>query len=111
MKNLKSCQSPIYKRILDILNELDHPVTPTNTHVLHLGLSKKMAISNTLSKLPMAMGSAFNPDIMISAFEDNSQIIRVEGIVLSVNAMLNTYRGSITETHPLYNHEKLIHQY
>jgi hypothetical protein len=111
MKNLRLCQSPIYKQILDILNELDTTVTEGNTCVLHLGLSKKMAIVATLSKLPAAMGSAFTPDIIISAFEDNGQINRVEGIVPSIKAMINTYCGTINDSHPLFNHEQLIQTY
>ena len=111
MKNIKSCQSPIYQRILDELNTLQKPVSPNDSRVLYLNSHKKMAIVSSLSKLPQAMGTAFTPDIIISAFEDNGQIDRVEGVLPSIQAMINTYRGSINGEHYLSNQQAIIRTY
>ena len=111
MKNIKSCQSPIYQRILDELNTLQKPVSPNDSRVLYLNSHKKNAIVSSLSKLPQAMGTAFTPDIIISAFEDNGQIDRVEGVLPSIQAMINTYRGSINDEHYLSNQQAIIRTY
>ena len=108
MTNLKSCQSPIYQRILDALNDLTSPNVADPGRVLILPSHKKKAIISALSKLPAAMGAAFTPNNIISAFEDNGQIDREERVVPNVQAIVNTYRGSIDENHYLNDPSAVI---
>ena len=54
------------------------------------------------------MGAAFTPNNIISAFEDNGQIDREERVVPNVQAIVNTYRGSIDENHYLNDPSAVI---
>ena len=69
MAQLRSCQSPVYQRIVDVLSKLGPESQSDNTRLVYLDSNRRNAIVAALSKLPSAMGSAFSPSIVGSAFE------------------------------------------
>ena len=111
MKQLRSCQSPVYQRIIDALNECANPVDKQSTKIVRLEGHKKKAIIAALSKLPSAMAAAFSPSIVMSAFEDNGQIDRLEGVIPSIEAMVRTYRGTIPDDHYLKDTDHIVRKY
>ena len=112
MKQLRACQSPVYQRVVDALNELSSPTCKENKkRLVILESHKRKALIAALSKLPSAMSAAFSPNIVTSAFEDNGQIDRLEGILPSIEALIGTYRGSIPINHYLSNSEHIVQKY
>ena len=112
MKNLRSCHSPIYQRIVDALDELGSPTLPENRkRIVRLESHKRKAIIATLSKLPSAMASAFSPSIVTSAFEDNGQIDRLEGVIPSIKDLIGTYRGTISKDNYLYDSDSIVRKF
>ena len=112
MKQLRSCHSPIYQRIVDALDELRSPTTPENSkRIVRLESHKRKAIIAAMSKLPSAMGAAFSPSIVTSAFEDNGQIDRLEGVIPSIKDLIGTYRGSISKEHYLNDSDSIVRKF
>ena len=111
MRQLHSCQSPVYQRIVDALDELKVPDSKESKRIVVLESHKRSAIISALSKLPSAMGAAFSPSIVMSAFEGNGQIDKVEGIIPSIEGMIRTYRGSIPEGHYLRNTDEIVKKF
>ena len=57
------------------------------------------------------MAAAFSPSIVMSAFEDNGQIDRLEGVIPSIEAMVRTYRGTIPDDHYLKDTDHIVRKY
>jgi hypothetical protein len=66
--------SPVFHRLTSLFKDLESTLDKGNGHVVLLPSHKKNAIIVGLSKLPIAMASAFTSDIIQSAFRDNGQI-------------------------------------
>ena len=111
MKQLRACQSPVYQRIVDALNECASPIDNNSEKIVRLETHKRKAIIAALSKLPSAMAAAFSPSIVISAFEDNGQIDRLDGVLPSIKGLIGTYRGSISNEHYLKGSEDIIRKF
>ena len=111
MRQLHSCQSPVYQRIVDALDELKAVEANVTKRIVVLESHKRSALISALSKLPSAMGAAFSPRIVTSAFEGNGQIDKIEGLIPSIDGMIGTYRGSIPEGHYLRNGIDIIKKF
>jgi hypothetical protein len=72
---------------------------------------KKQAITVGLSKLPIAMTTAFTSANIQSAFCDNGMIDPDNQVIPSVRGMLGTYCGCIGKDHYLNDGEEIIRNF
>ena len=101
MSPTNSENSAVYHRLTRMINDLQDTTDRSNRQIVILPLHKRQAIIIGLSKLPVAMASAFTTEIIQSAFRDNGQIDTDNGVIPNIDKMLGTYRGSIGDNHYL----------
>jgi hypothetical protein len=76
--------SPVFFRMTTLLDELEDTTDTTNGRVVILPKHKKEAITVGLSKLPIAMATAFTSANIQSAFCDNGMIDEDNQVVPNV---------------------------
>ena len=111
MHSSDSENSPIFFRISTLLNDLEDMTDRSNGRVVVLPKHKKDAITVGLSKLPIAMASAFTTANIQSAFRDNGMIDECNQVIPNVKSMLGTYRGCIGRNHYLDDGMGIIRQF
>jgi hypothetical protein len=111
MHTSDSENSPIFFRISTLLNDLEDTTDASNGRVVLLPKHKKDAITVGLSKLPIAMASAFTSSNIQSAFRDNGMIDESNQVIPNVEHMLGTYRGCIGKSHYLNRGMDIIPQF
>ena len=90
MHNTNSENSPIFYRISSLLDELEDISDPSNGRIVILPTHKKVAITVGLSKLPVAMATAFTSANIQSAFRDNGMIDCENQVIPNTKSMLGT---------------------
>ena len=108
MPAAQSENSPVFFRITNTLNELEDDSDETNGRVVILPVHKKNAITIGLSKMPIAMSTAYTSSNIQSAFRDNGQLDYTNFAMPNVDSLIGTYRGSISSNHYLKNSDKII---
>ena len=111
MTCIESENSPVYFRISNILKELEDTSDATNKRNVILPLHKKNAILIGLSKLPIAMASAFTSHNIQSAFKDNGQLDPINFAIPNTDNLAGTYRGSIGNEHYLNDTHSIIREF
>ena len=111
MHTTNSENSPIFYRISSLLDDLEDISDPSNDRVVILPKHKKVALTVGLSKLPIAMATAFTSSNIQSAFRDNGMIDVENQVIPNIKSMLGTYRGSIGNDHYLNDGEKIIREF
>ena len=99
--------SPIFFRITEGLKDLENPTSLDECRVVKLAPHKKKAIIAGVSKLPVAMSTAFKEGHIQSAFRATGHIDK-EGILPSVENIIGTYRGVIDDTNYLNDSDNII---
>ena len=108
MENADSENSPVFFRVSAILDKLEDTKDPSNGSIVILPKHKKLALTIGLSKLPIAMATAFTSSNIQSAFRDNGMIDEKNHVIPNVKSMLGTYRGCIAKNHYLNHGDKII---
>ena len=103
--------SPVFHRLTNLFQDLEKTSDKGNGRVVLLPTHKKNAIIVGLSKLPIAMASAFTLDIIQSAFCDNGMLDQVNEVMPCLKNLVGTYRGGIDKDHYLRNPERIVKKF
>ena len=114
-KNVKSMPaeqnvlSPITSRLTTMLDDLlPGKYSCTHTDIVIIKGTKRKAIVEGLSKLPNAMGDAYNRSAIVSGFHDNGQIDKLNKTLPCLKSLIGTYRGPISKDHCLNECTSLV---